>query len=95
MQDLNDLFYFVQVVEHQGSAPAGRMVAQFMAAHARVQVQLEAINRRVVFPSRRGLLPSVRQLIDFLATRFKELADEDSSIGTRTLSVQSAVSASG
>lgn len=24
MQDLNDLFYFVQVVEHQGFAPAGR-----------------------------------------------------------------------
>ncbi|MCK0277675.1 LysR family transcriptional regulator, partial [Salmonella sp. 17E624] len=24
MQDLNDLFYFVQTVEHQGFAPAGR-----------------------------------------------------------------------
>jgi DNA-binding transcriptional LysR family regulator len=29
-----------------------------------------------VFPSRRGLLPSVRKLIDFLATRFEQL-DED------------------
>jgi len=29
-----------------------------------------------VFPSRRGLLPSVRGLVDFLATRFREL-DED------------------
>lgn len=26
-----------------------------------------------VFPSRRGLLPSVRKLIDFLAVRFEEL----------------------
>ncbi|HEV7138639.1 MAG TPA: LysR family transcriptional regulator, partial [Steroidobacteraceae bacterium] len=24
MQDLNDLYYFAQVVEHQGFAPAGR-----------------------------------------------------------------------
>ncbi|HET6598423.1 MAG TPA: LysR family transcriptional regulator, partial [Burkholderiaceae bacterium] len=24
MQDLNDLYYFVQVVEHRGFAPAGR-----------------------------------------------------------------------
>lgn len=29
-----------------------------------------------VFPSRRGLLPAVRGLIDFLATRFGELPDE-------------------
>lgn len=28
-----------------------------------------------VFPSRRGLLPSVRALIDFLASRFEQLAD--------------------
>jgi len=27
MQDLNDLYYFVQVVEHQGFAPAGRALA--------------------------------------------------------------------
>jgi DNA-binding transcriptional LysR family regulator len=26
MQDLNDLYYFVQVVEHQGFAPAGRVL---------------------------------------------------------------------
>jgi DNA-binding transcriptional LysR family regulator len=29
-----------------------------------------------VFPSRRGLLPAVRELIDFLATQFEELTDE-------------------
>lgn len=29
-----------------------------------------------VFPSRRGLLPSVRKLIDFLAMRFKQLEEE-------------------
>jgi DNA-binding transcriptional LysR family regulator len=29
-----------------------------------------------VFPSRRGLLPAVRGLIDFLAERFQEI-DED------------------
>ena len=27
MQDLNDLFYFVKVVEHGGFAPAGRALA--------------------------------------------------------------------
>lgn len=27
MQDLNDLYYFVQVVEHQGFAPAGRALS--------------------------------------------------------------------
>ncbi len=30
----------------------------------------------VVFPSRRGLLPAVRALIDFLARKFEELPDE-------------------
>jgi DNA-binding transcriptional LysR family regulator len=30
-----------------------------------------------VFPSRRGLLPAVRQLIDFLATRFQQSAERD------------------
>jgi DNA-binding transcriptional LysR family regulator len=30
----------------------------------------------VVFPTRRGLLPSVRALIDFLAERFAELDEE-------------------
>jgi len=29
-----------------------------------------------VFPSRRGLLPSVRLLIDYLAQRFDALADD-------------------
>ena len=31
-----------------------------------------------VFPSRRGLLPSVRSLIDFLSRKFERLDDEDS-----------------
>lgn len=30
-----------------------------------------------IFPSRRGLLPAVRQLIDYLATEFEQLAGED------------------
>lgn len=30
----------------------------------------------VVFPSRRGLQPAVRELIDFLAIRFEALKDE-------------------
>jgi hypothetical protein len=29
-----------------------------------------------VFPSRRGLLPSVRSLVDFLAARFREIDKE-------------------
>jgi DNA-binding transcriptional LysR family regulator len=29
-----------------------------------------------VFPSRRGLLPAVRELIDFLAERFEELQED-------------------
>jgi len=29
-----------------------------------------------IFPSRRGLLPAVRQLIDYLAGEFEQLADE-------------------
>jgi DNA-binding transcriptional LysR family regulator len=36
-----------------------------------------------VFPSRRGLLPAVRQLIDYLAVQFEQLASESEVSGKR------------
>jgi Bacterial regulatory helix-turn-helix protein, lysR family len=38
MQDLNDLFYFVQVVDHAGFAPAGRALG----------VQKSKLSRRIL-----------------------------------------------
>ena len=38
MQDLNDLFYFVQVVDHGGFAPAGRALG----------VQKSKLSRRIL-----------------------------------------------
>lgn len=42
MQDLNDLYYFVQVVEHQGFAPAGRALSMPKSKLSRRIAQLEA-----------------------------------------------------
>lgn len=47
----------------------------------------------VVFPSRRGLLPAVRRLIDFLAEQFAELAAIEAESTTPT-GEQTRVSAS-
>lgn len=56
------------------------MVRDMLANGKLVKVVPQWAPRReiihVVYPSRRGLLPSVRSLIDFLAARFAEL-DED------------------
>jgi DNA-binding transcriptional LysR family regulator len=56
------------------------MVAGQLAAGSLVEVLPQwALGREIihaVFPSRRGLLPSVRALIDFLAARFAELDEE-------------------
>jgi DNA-binding transcriptional LysR family regulator len=56
------------------------MVSKDLAGGALVRLVPEWMPRReiihAVFPSRRGLLPSVRMLIDYLAQRFAEL-DED------------------
>ncbi len=41
MQDLNDLYYFVQVVEHAGFAPAGRALNQPKSKLSRRIAQLE------------------------------------------------------
>lgn len=133
MQDLNDLYYFVRVVDHGGFAAAARKtgiqksrlsrriqqlearlgvrllnrssrrfsvtelgreyyercVAVLVRAEAADQViaQMQAEPRGIVrvscqrpragvahavFPSRRGLLPSVRALLDFLAEECAE-----------------------
>jgi DNA-binding transcriptional LysR family regulator len=39
-----------------------------------------------VFPSRRGLLPAVRGLLDFLVVEFKELADAEAAMATKAVS---------
>lgn len=116
MQDLSDLYYFVQVVDHGGFAAAARhrlaevqaeparpatgstddMAALHDAAIAGVgvaalptmmvwrQVSAGQLARvlpdwqppagivHAVFPSRRGLLPSIRTLLDFLAEQCSE-----------------------
>lgn len=41
MHDLNDLYYFVQVVEHQGFAPAGRALSMPKSKLSRRIAQLE------------------------------------------------------
>ncbi|ART48572.1 LysR family transcriptional regulator [Acidovorax carolinensis] len=41
MQDLNDLYFFVQVVEHQGFAPAGRALGMPKSTLSRRIAQLE------------------------------------------------------
>jgi hypothetical protein len=45
-------------------------------AATRRELLLQPDIAHVVFASRRGLLPSVRALIDFLAERFSELEDD-------------------
>lgn len=58
------------VSDSQRSSSAKRYV--LCARRAGQQQSLHAI-----FPSRRGLLPAVRQLIDYLAAEFEQLVDED------------------
>ncbi len=41
MQDLNDLYYFVQVVDHGGFAPAGRALGIPKSKLSRRIIQLE------------------------------------------------------
>ena len=41
MQDLNDLFYFVQVVDHGGFAPAARAIGVPKSKLSRRVAQLE------------------------------------------------------
>src|SRR4029077_1877454 len=103
LQDLNDLYYFVAVVDHGGFAAAGRALGlqksrlrrrilqveerlgvrllnrssrrfsvteigrEFYDRCVAMLVEAEAAEQVRVFPSRRGLLPSVRALLDFLA----------------------------
>jgi DNA-binding transcriptional LysR family regulator len=71
-----------------GRPPAGVGVVQLPAVKARDQLAAGSLVRLVpdwaprreiihaVFPSRRGLLPSVRALIDFLAQRFEVLHED-------------------
>jgi DNA-binding transcriptional LysR family regulator len=70
------------------AAVAGVGVVQLPAVKARDQLAAGSLVRLVpdwaprreiihaVFPSRRGLLPSVRALIDFLAQRFEVLHED-------------------
>mgnify|MGYP002389332402 CR=1 FL=1 len=56
------------------------MVRDHLAAGSLVRLVPDCTPRReivhAVFPSRRGLLPSVRTLIDFLAQRFRLLHED-------------------
>lgn len=57
------------------------MVTRDLVAEGRLQHVLDGWAPReeivhAVFPSRRGQLPSVRALIDFLAERFAQMQDE-------------------
>ncbi|ROQ18539.1 DNA-binding transcriptional LysR family regulator [Marinimicrobium koreense] len=54
MQDLNDLYYFVQVVEHGGFAPAGRALGLAKSKLSRRIAQLEErLNARLIHRSTR------------------------------------------
>lgn len=54
MQDLNDLYYFVQVVEHGGFAPAGRALGIAKSKLSRRIAQLEErLNARLIHRSTR------------------------------------------
>ncbi len=69
MQDLNDLYFYVQIVDNSGLAPAGRVLGVPKSTLSR---RLAALEERLGV----RLIPSVRALIDYLAQRFEDL-DED------------------
>ncbi|WOD09867.1 LysR family transcriptional regulator [Pseudomonas sp. NyZ704] len=57
MQDWNDLYYFVQVVEHGGFAPAGRALGVPKSKLSRRVAQLEErLNTRLIHRSTRNLM---------------------------------------
>lgn len=59
MQDLNDLYYYVQVVEHGGFAPAGRALGIPKSKLSRRIAQLEArLNVRLIHRSTRNFVPT-------------------------------------
>ena len=61
MQDLNDLYYFVQVVEHGGFAPAGRALGLAKSKLSRRIAQLEErLNARLIHRSRAALLRTLQ-----------------------------------
>jgi len=71
------------------AVPAGVGVAQLPTMTIREEFRAGTLQRvlpdwvpqsgvvQAIFPLRRGLLPAVRQLIDYLATEFGRLAGED------------------
>jgi DNA-binding transcriptional LysR family regulator len=81
-------FVTTDMMALRSAAVAGVGVVQLPTMMIREQVASGALTRlipgwtprreiiHVVFSSRRGLLPSVRSLIDYLAQRFSELKDE-------------------
>jgi DNA-binding transcriptional LysR family regulator len=81
-------FVTTDMMALRSAAVAGVGVVQLPTMIIREQVESGALTRlipnwvprreiiHVVFSSRRGLLPSVRSLIDFLAQRFAELKEE-------------------
>lgn len=55
MQDLNDLYYFVKVVEHQGFAPAGRALGiQKSRLSRRIAALEDRLDTRLINRSTRG-----------------------------------------
>jgi DNA-binding transcriptional LysR family regulator len=81
-------FVTTDMMALRSAAVAGVGVVQLPTMIVREDVASGALTRlipdwiprreiiHVVFSSRRGLLPSVRSLIDYLAQRFSELKDE-------------------
>ena len=58
MQDLNDLYYFVQVVDHGGFAPAGRALGMPKSKLSRRIALLEERFGGACCSARRGIFPS-------------------------------------
>ena len=81
-------FVTTDMIALRDAAVAGVGVVQLPVVMARDQLEAGSLVRLVpdwapcreiihaVFPSRRGLLPSVRALIDFLAQRFEMLHED-------------------
>ncbi|WP_116473541.1 hypothetical protein [Zobellella maritima] len=94
MQDLNDLYYYVKVVDHGGFAPAGRALGGLGGEDAaddwrtglaggepgQCIARLETARRDLPrgFPSRRGLLSAVRAFLEVIADA---MDDVDFSMG--------------
>jgi hypothetical protein len=61
MHDLNDLYYFVQVVEHGGFAPAGRALGEPKSKLSRrIALLEERLGVRLIQRSTRGIDVAIR-----------------------------------